>query len=235
MVATPSKKGNLSQKPRNQKTNLHPQTKNPKITYLNMPNQYTTPNYNQDRLNQLKNMFPDLFTTEGHLDKTELAKLAVLNDPDKISISDRYSFAWSGKTLAKQHAFAPSLATLTHDKERSYTQNSPSQNKTPSLDAQNSPSPEGVAPQGDGVVPTTQNLFQKNKDSKPHIIIEGENLEVLKQLQGAYYEQIKCIYIDPPYNTGKDFVYSDNFTQDRRAYWQESGQKIGRASCRERV
>ena len=60
--------------------------------------------------------------------------------------------------------------------------------------------------------------------SNPHIIIEGENLEVLKQLQGAYYEQIKCIYIDPPYNTGKDFVYSDNFTQGKQAYWQESGQ-----------
>ena len=189
-----------------------------------MPTQYTTPDYNQERLTQLKNLFSDLFTAEGQLDKAELAKLALLNDPHQLTTHDRYSFAWSGKTLAKQHAFAPSLATLTHDKERSYTPNSHSQIKATSSDAENSPSLEGVAPQGDGVVSTTQNLFQKNKDSKPHIIIEGENLEVLKQLQSAYYEQIKCIYIDPPYNTGKDFVYSDNFTQDRRAYWQESGQ-----------
>ena len=235
-----------------------------------MPTQYTTPDYNQERLTQLKNLFPDLFTTEGQLDKAELAKLTLLNDPQQITTHDRYSFAWSGKTLAKQHAFAPSLATLTHDKERSFTQNSPSQNKTPNLDAQNSLSPEGVAPQGDGVVVATQehlpavggtplgeeNLLRTNNQAnspsqtnatsldaqnspspegvapqgdgvvpaKPHIIIEGENLEVLKQLQSAYYEQIKCIYIDPPYNTGKDFVYSDNFTQGKQAYWQESGQ-----------
>ena len=100
-----------------------------------MPTQYTTPDYNQERLTQLKNLFPDLFTNEGQLDKAELAKLTLLNDPQRITTHDRYSFAWSGKTLAKQHAFAPSLATLTHDQERSYTQNSPS--------------PEGVAPQGD--------------------------------------------------------------------------------------
>ena len=62
-----------------------------------------------------------------------------------------------------------------------------------------------------------------NPQSSQHIIIEGENLEVLKLLKEGYREKIKCIYIDPPYNTGKDFVYSDNFTQDKRAYWQDNG------------
>lgn len=56
-----------------------------------------------------------------------------------------------------------------------------------------------------------------------NMIIEGENLEVLKLLTSAYRERIKCIYIDPPYNTGKDFVYSDRFAEGQRPYWEETG------------
>ncbi|MEI7587333.1 site-specific DNA-methyltransferase [Runella sp.] len=62
-----------------------------------------------------------------------------------------------------------------------------------------------------------------NPTESEHIIIEGENLEVLKLLSTGYREKIKCIYIDPPYNTGKDFVYSDNYTQDKKAYWEDAG------------
>jgi adenine-specific DNA-methyltransferase len=54
-------------------------------------------------------------------------------------------------------------------------------------------------------------------------IIEGENLEVLKLLLCAYRGQVKCIYIDPPYNTGSDFVYKDNFKEGERAYWEQTG------------
>jgi adenine-specific DNA-methyltransferase len=46
---------------------------------------------------------------------------------------------------------------------------------------------------------------------------------VLKLLSESYREQIKCIYIDPPYNTGKDFVYSDNYTEDKKPYWEQTG------------
>ncbi len=56
-----------------------------------------------------------------------------------------------------------------------------------------------------------------------NVIIEGENLEVLKLLTSAYRERVKLIYIDPPYNTGKDFVYSDDYTEGRKPYWEESG------------
>ena len=56
-----------------------------------------------------------------------------------------------------------------------------------------------------------------------NMIIEGENLEVLKLLTSAYRERIKCIYIDPPYNTGKDFVYSDNFAEGQKPYWEQTG------------
>ena len=62
-----------------------------------------------------------------------------------------------------------------------------------------------------------------NPAESENLIIEGENLAVLKLLSQSYREQIKCIYIDPPYNTGKDFVYSDNFNQDRKEYWEDAG------------
>jgi adenine-specific DNA-methyltransferase len=48
-------------------------------------------------------------------------------------------------------------------------------------------------------------------------------LEVLKLLTSAYREQVKCIYIDPPYNTGGDFIYPDNYTKSRKEYWEENG------------
>lgn len=63
---------------------------------------------------------------------------------------------------------------------------------------------------------TTENLF-----------IEGDNLEVLKLLQKSYHNQIKMIYIDPPYNTGKEFIYPDNFREGLEDYLRFSGQKNG--------
>lgn len=61
-------------------------------------------------------------------------------------------------------------------------------------------------------------------ENTENLYIEGDNLEVLKLLQESYLNKVKCIYIDPPYNTGKDFVYKDNFTQDKDEYLEESGQ-----------
>jgi adenine-specific DNA-methyltransferase len=62
-----------------------------------------------------------------------------------------------------------------------------------------------------------------NFDKTQNIIIEGDNLEVLKTLYQPYFEKIKCIYIDPPYNTGKDFIYNDKRDENQHAYWQRSG------------
>ena len=62
-----------------------------------------------------------------------------------------------------------------------------------------------------------------NFDDTRNLIIEGDNLEVLKLLQTTYFEQIKCIYIDPPYNTGSDFIYSDKYSEDKRSYWESNG------------
>ena len=64
----------------------------------------------------------------------------------------------------------------------------------------------------------------KNWDSTENIYIEGDNLEVLKLLQKSYHGKIKMIYIDPPYNTGKDFVYKDNFTDNIENYKKVTGQ-----------
>jgi len=61
---------------------------------------------------------------------------------------------------------------------------------------------------------TTQNLF-----------VEGDNLEALKLLQETYLGKVKMIYIDPPYNTGNDFVYNDNFTADKEEHAEASGQR----------
>lgn len=58
----------------------------------------------------------------------------------------------------------------------------------------------------------------KDWDSTGNIYIEGDNLEVLKQLQKTYYGKIKMIYIDPPYNTGEDFIYNDSFSDSLKNY-----------------
>ena len=58
----------------------------------------------------------------------------------------------------------------------------------------------------------------KNWDTTENVYIEGDNLEVLKLLQKSYFGKIKMIYIDPPYNTGKDFVYKDDFRDNMKNY-----------------
>lgn len=135
--------------------------------------------WNKERLETLKKLFPDLFTNEGKLNIDELKKVI---DPNSVSETERYEFRWFGKSQAKRNAFTQSNATLIYDDKRSI-----------------------------------------NPTESENLIIEGENLEVLKLLSTGYREKIKCIYIDPPYNTGNDFVYSDNFTQDKKAYWEDAG------------
>lgn len=61
-------------------------------------------------------------------------------------------------------------------------------------------------------------------DNTENLYIEGDNLEVLKLLQETYLGKIKMIYIDPPYNTGNDFVYEDDFAQSTDEYFANSGQ-----------
>jgi adenine-specific DNA-methyltransferase len=110
-------------------------------------------------------------------------------------ITERFRFEWAGKAQSKRFAFTPSKATLVYDPERSINADG-SSNKVGEHISEN----------------TSKNL-----------IIEGDNLEVLKLLQASYFEQVKCIYIDPPYNTGNDFIYPDDYSQTRKDYWESDG------------
>lgn len=138
-----------------------------------------TPDGQQERLQELKRLFPDLFDGEGQLKLDDLKQLT----GDAGHNKERYDFTWSGKRNAKQAAYSPTTAALTYDETRS-------------------------------VNPDKAN---------GNLIIVGENLESLKCLLAAYRGAVKCIYIDPPYNTGKDFVYSDNYNEERKAYWEQTG------------
>ncbi|HEY8782453.1 MAG TPA: site-specific DNA-methyltransferase [Mucilaginibacter sp.] len=138
-----------------------------------------SPDWNKERLEKLKALFPDLFTNEGQLNIDELKKVI---DPQSVTETERYEFRWFGKSAAKRNAFTPSNATLQFDEKRSV-----------------------------------------NPDKSENLIIEGENLEVLKLLSNGYREKIKCIYIDPPYNTGGDFVYNDDYSEDKKPYWEQTG------------
>ena len=63
-----------------------------------------------------------------------------------------------------------------------------------------------------------------NFDTTENLIIEGDNLEVLKLLQKSYLGKVKMIYIGPPYNTGNDFIYPDNFSESLQTYLEYTGQ-----------
>ena len=70
-------------------------------------------------------------------------------------------------------------------------------------------------PSGASLAPAPEESV--NWDTTRHIFIEGENLEVLKLLYNSYFGREKVIYIDPPYNTGQDFIYRDDYSESRRA------------------
>lgn len=61
-----------------------------------------------------------------------------------------------------------------------------------------------------------------NWDTTENLYIEGDNLEVLKLLQESYLNRVKMIYIDPPYNTGHDFIYPDSYKMDNAKYGDET-------------
>ena len=77
--------------------------------------------------------------------------------------------------------------------------------------------------------PTTATLIPNKEKSRnwnktKNLYIEGDNLEVLKILQKSYSNKVKLIYIDPPYNTGSDFIYNDNYSNSLKSYLEQTGQ-----------
>ncbi len=63
-----------------------------------------------------------------------------------------------------------------------------------------------------------------DEDTTRNLFIEGDNLEVLKLLQKSYAGRVKLIYIDPPYNTGNDFIYDDDYAEPLTSYLRKTGQ-----------
>ena len=114
---------------------------------------------------------------------------------------ERYQFTWPDKKKSVLLANAPINKTLRPVRE----------NETVPTGADSEGKP--YCSSGSVNFDTTENLY-----------IEGDNLEVLKLLQETYLGKIKMIYIDPPYNTGNDFVYEDDFAQSTDEYLANSGQ-----------
>lgn len=138
-----------------------------------------TPDLAEEHIEQLKQIFPDVFE-EGKIDFDKLKQdLGEYVDDE----NERYNFTWNGKGKALRLSQTPSTGTLRPCEAES-----------------------------------------KNWDDTQNLYIEGDNLEVLKLLQKSYHGKIKMIYIDPPYNTGGDFVYPDDFSDSIDNYKKITGQ-----------
>jgi adenine-specific DNA-methyltransferase len=140
----------------------------------------TAPNLFAERIEEFKQLFPEV-VTEGKIDFDKM-RMALGEEVD--GKPERYTFTWAGKKDAIRLLQVPSRATLVPDKDESIN------------------------------FDTTQNIF-----------IEGDNLEVLKLLWKPYFSKVKMIYIDPPYNTGEDLIYHDDYADPLSTYLTLSGQK----------
>ncbi|MGO5447885.1 MULTISPECIES: site-specific DNA-methyltransferase [unclassified Collinsella] len=138
----------------------------------------------EDRLAQLKELMPEVFTESG----IDFDKLRLELGDEVDEGRERYAFTWPGKMDAIRQSQTPSTATLRPCVEKSRGRDG----EDGSFDSDN-------------------------------IYIEGDNLEVLKLLQSGYHGKVKMIYIDPPYNTGKDFVYKDKFGDTIENYKKQAG------------
>ena len=169
-----------------------------------------TTNVVDDNIKRIGELFPNCLTerlnNEGKLEiaidfdqlRQELSKDIVDGN------EERYQFTWPDKRNAIRLANAPTTDTLRpiRDNEKAPT----------GTDSSGKP----YCSSGSVDFDNTQNLY-----------IEGDNLEVLKLLRENYLGKVKMIYIDPPYNTGNDFVYNDDFSISSDEYVHNSGQEDG--------
>lgn len=138
----------------------------------------------QDRIEQMRQLFPEVFSESG----IDFEKLRLELGDEIDDGEERYAFTWPGKKNAIRQSQTVSAATLRPCLEKSRGHN------------------------GEDGGFDSDNLY-----------IEGDNLEVLKLLQRAYHGKVKLIYIDPPYNTGHDFVYRDSFGDTIENYKEQAG------------
>lgn len=166
-----------------------------------------TPNKADENFEKLAAMFPNAVTET--IDENGVVVRAIDKDVLMQEISctvvegreERYQFTWPDKKKSVLTANAPISKTLRPVREDETV-------------------PTGSDSEGNPYCSTGSVNF----DTTENLYIEGDNLEVLKLLQETYLGKIKMIYIDPPYNTGNDFVYEDDFVQTTDAYILKSGQ-----------
>lgn len=166
-----------------------------------------TANKADDNFKKLAAMFPNA-VTETINENGEVVR-AIDKDVLMQEISckvvdgneERYQFTWPDKKKSVLLANAPINRTLRPVREDETV-------------------PTGADSEGKPYCSTGSVDF----DTTENLYIEGDNLEVLKLLQETYLGRIKMIYIDPPYNTGNDFVYEDDFAQNTDEYLANSGQ-----------
>ena len=160
---------------------------------------------NAQNVERIGGVFPNCITEmvdeNGKIKKAinfELLKQMLL--PDVVEGDERYEFTWVGKKAAIVEANKPIRKTL-----------------RPVLNDETVPT--GADSEGKPYCSSGS----KNWDTTENLYIEGDNLEVLKLLQESYLGKVKMIYIDPPYNTGNDFIYADDFMHSQ----EEENQQMG--------
>lgn len=171
-----------------------------------------TANKADENFKKLADMFPNAVTetitgydengkaiVERAIDKDVL--MQEINTKVVDGNEERYQFTWPDKKKSVLLANAPINKTLRPVRDDETT-------------------PTGADSEGKPYCSSGSMNF----DNTENLYIEGDNLEVLKLLQETYLGKIKMIYIDPPYNTGNDFVYEDDFAQSTEEYLENSGQ-----------
>ena len=156
---------------------------------------FETPNLTAENVAKIAELFPGV-VTEGKVNIDLLRSML----GEEVYGDEAYEFTWVGKRAAIAEAGRPIRKTLRPVVEDEST-------------------PTGADSTGKPYCSSGS----KNWDTTENLYIEGDNLDVLKLLQESYLGKVKMIYIDPPYNTGNDFVYRDNFAQRREDYDEEAG------------
>jgi len=156
---------------------------------------FESANLTAANIEKIAELFPGV-VTEGKVNFDLLRSIL----GDEVYGDEAYEFTWVGKRAAIAEAGRPIRKTLRPVMED-----------------------ETIPTGADSTGKPYCSSGSKNWDTTENLYIEGDNLDVLKLLQESYLGKVKMIYIDPPYNTGNDFIYRDDFAKSREEYDEEAG------------
>lgn len=156
---------------------------------------FETQNLTAENVAKIAELFPGA-VSEGKVNFDLLRTML----GDEVFKDEAYEFTWVGKRAAIAEGGRPIRKTL-----RPVVQD------------------EAVPTGTDSTGKPYSSSGSRDWDTTENLYIEGDNLEVLKLLQESYLGKIKMIYIDPPYNTGNDFIYQDDFAKSKEEYDEEAG------------